>query len=67
MMPSQKKGIVHSIIDTEITEVSSLLPGLLPVTTPINMPIIAVMIVERPTKKSVQGRYSIITVKTGVG
>ena len=67
MMPSQKNGIVHSSIEIDIVAVSSLLPGREPLQTPNKMPRMAVMIVETPTRKSVQGKYCIIAVNTGVG
>ena len=67
IMPSQKKGIVHSSMETDIVAVSNLLPGREPLHTPNKIPSMAVMIVDTPTRKRVQGRYSIIAVNTGVG
>ena len=67
MIPSQKNGIVHRIIEIDTDVVSSLLPGRLPVRTPSRIPTMAVITVEVPTRKSVHGRYRMITEKTGSG
>jgi hypothetical protein len=67
IIPSQKNGMVHKIIEIDTETVSSLLPGRLPVQTPSKMPINAVRIVEVPTKKRVQGRYCMITENTDAG
>jgi hypothetical protein len=67
IIPSQKNGMVHRIIEIDTEAVSSLLPGRLPVQTPSKIPTIAVRIVAVPTKKSVHGRYCMITENTGAG
>ena len=58
IIPSQKNGMVHKIIEIDTEAVSSLLPGRLPVRTPSKIPTMAVITVEVPTRKRVQGRYS---------
>jgi hypothetical protein len=67
MIPSQKNGIVQRIIEIETEAVSSLLPGRLPVQTPTKIPTMAVNTVETPTRKSVHGRYCMITENTDAG
>jgi hypothetical protein len=67
MIPSQKNGIVQRIMEIETDAVSSLLPGRLPVQTPTRMPKMAVITVETPTRKRVQGRYCMIMENTDAG
>ncbi len=67
MIPSQKKGIVQNSMEIDMVAVSNLLPGREPLQTPNKMPRMAVITVETPTRKSVQGKYCIIVVNTGDG